>query len=100
MKPDTSRQTRPGQWRREELHRGHAGRGCARTVEALATAAFGCAGERCMAGSTAIAVGKAADHVLPSLVEAARAIKVGPTDTEAQPDMGPVITGQHRDRVS
>ena len=33
-----------------------------RTVEALATAAFGCAGERCMAGSTAIAVGKAADH--------------------------------------
>ena len=52
-----------------------------RTVEALSTAAFGCAGERCMAGSTAIAVGKAADHVLPTLVEAARAIKVGPTDS-------------------
>src|SRR3954470_22094686 len=70
-----------------------------RTVEALSTAAFGCAGERCMAGSTAIAVGKAADHVLPALIEAARAIKVGTTDTDAQPDMGPVITGQHRDRV-
>src|SRR3954451_4211123 len=70
-----------------------------KTVEALSTAAFGCAGERCMAGSTAIAVGKAADHILPSLVEAARAIKVGPTDTESQPDMGPVITGQHRERV-
>ncbi|MDQ6914037.1 MAG: CoA-acylating methylmalonate-semialdehyde dehydrogenase [Verrucomicrobiota bacterium] len=70
-----------------------------KTVEALSTAAFGCAGERCMAGSTAITVGKAADHVLPSLVEAARAIKVGPTDTQAQPDMGPVITAQHRDRV-
>jgi malonate-semialdehyde dehydrogenase (acetylating)/methylmalonate-semialdehyde dehydrogenase len=70
-----------------------------RTVEALATAAFGCAGERCMAGSTAITVGRAADHVLPTLVEAARAIKVGPTDTKAQPDMGPVITAQHRDRV-
>ena len=70
-----------------------------RTVEALSTAAFGCAGERCMAGSTAITVGKAADHVLPSLVEAARAIKVGPTDVKAQPDMGPVITAQHRDRV-
>src|SRR3954463_9701584 len=69
------------------------------TVEALSTAAFGCAGERCMAGSTAIAVGKAAEHVLPSLVEAARAIKVGPTDVKAQPDMGPVITAQHRDRV-
>src|SRR3954451_5946993 len=70
-----------------------------RTVEALSASAFGCAGERCMAGSTAIAVGKAADHILPSLVEAARAIKVGPTDTESQPDMGPVITGQHRERV-
>src|SRR5881394_354731 len=43
-----------------------------RTVEALSTAAFGCAGERCMAGSTAITVGAAADHVLPSLVQAAR----------------------------
>jgi malonate-semialdehyde dehydrogenase (acetylating)/methylmalonate-semialdehyde dehydrogenase len=70
-----------------------------RTVEALSTAAFGCAGERCMAGSTAIAVGKAADYFLPSLVEAAKAIKIGPTDTETQPDMGPVITAQHRDRV-
>jgi malonate-semialdehyde dehydrogenase (acetylating)/methylmalonate-semialdehyde dehydrogenase len=70
-----------------------------RTVEALSAAAFGCAGERCMAGSTAIAVGKAADHVLPALVEAARSMKVGPTDTTTQPDMGPVITGQHRDRV-
>src|SRR5262249_47438199 len=38
-----------------------------RTVEALSTAAFGCAGERCMAGSTAIAVGKAAERVLPTL---------------------------------
>ena len=69
------------------------------TVEALTTAAFGCAGERCMAGSTALTVGAAAERVLPSLVEAARAIKVGPTDVPAQPDMGPVITAQHRDRV-
>ena len=71
----------------------------ARTVESLATAAFGCAGERCMAGSTAIAVGAAAERVLPSLVEAARAIRVGPVDRAAQPDMGPVITAAHRDRV-
>lgn len=70
-----------------------------KTVEALSTAAFGCAGERCMAGSTAITVGAAAERLLPSLVEAARAIKVGPTDRAAQPDMGPVITAQHRDRV-
>ncbi len=71
-----------------------------KTVEALSTAAFGCAGERCMAGSTAIAVGAAAERVLPSLVDAARAIKVGPTDRAAQPDMGPVITAVHRDRVN
>jgi malonate-semialdehyde dehydrogenase (acetylating)/methylmalonate-semialdehyde dehydrogenase len=71
-----------------------------KTVEALSTAAFGCAGERCMAGSTAIAVGAAAERVLPSLVDAARAIKVGPTDRAAQPDMGPVITAEHRDRVN
>ena len=70
-----------------------------KTVEALSTAAFGCAGERCMAGSTAIAVGAAADRVMPSLVDAARAIRVGPTDREAQPDMGPLITAQHREHV-
>lgn len=71
-----------------------------KTVEALSTAAFGCAGERCMAGSTALTVGAAAERLLPSLVEAARKIKVGRTDEAVtQPDMGPVITAQHRDRV-
>lgn len=70
-----------------------------KTVEALSTAAFGCAGERCMAGSTAITVGAAADRILPALIESARGIRVGPTDRAAQPDMGPVITAQHRDRV-
>jgi malonate-semialdehyde dehydrogenase (acetylating) / methylmalonate-semialdehyde dehydrogenase len=71
-----------------------------RSVEALATAAFGCAGERCMAGSTAIAVGKAAETMLPQLVDAARSIKVGRTDTSmSQPDMGPLVTAAHRDRV-
>jgi malonate-semialdehyde dehydrogenase (acetylating)/methylmalonate-semialdehyde dehydrogenase len=72
----------------------------ARSVESLATAAFGCAGERCMAGSTAIAVGNAADTMLPQLVDAARSIKVGRTDTSmSQPDMGPLVTAEHRDRV-
>ncbi|MEI9863978.1 MAG: CoA-acylating methylmalonate-semialdehyde dehydrogenase [Limisphaerales bacterium] len=62
-------------------------------------AAFGCAGERCMAGSTAVVVGAAEKNVLPTLIEATRKIRVGPTDREAQPDMGAVITRQHRDRV-
>ncbi len=62
-------------------------------------AAFGCAGERCMAGSTAVVVGAAEKTILPTLVEATRRIKVGPTDRSPQPDMGAVITKQHRDRV-
>src|SRR5204862_6982221 len=63
-------------------------------------AAYGCAGERCMAASTAVVIGDAAKTVLPSLVDAAKAIKVGRPDIEAQPNMGPVITRQHRDRVA
>ncbi len=69
---------------------------CARGV---LEAAYGCAGERCMAGSTAVMIGDASKKVLPSIVEAARAIQVGPTDRDAQPQMGPVITRQHRERV-
>jgi malonate-semialdehyde dehydrogenase (acetylating)/methylmalonate-semialdehyde dehydrogenase len=70
------------------------------SVRGLVEAAYGCAGERCMAGSTAVVIGEAATRVLPSLVEAARAIKVGRTDIESQPNMGPVITREHRDRVT
>src|SRR5947207_9534445 len=69
------------------------------SVRGVVEGAYGCAGERCMAASTAVVIGDAAKTVLPSLVEAARAIKVGRTDLEAQPNMGPVITRQHRDRV-
>ena len=69
------------------------------STRGLIEAAYGCAGERCMAGSTAVIIGDAGKTVLPSILDAARAIKIGPTDREAQPDMGPVITRQHRDRV-
>ena len=71
-----------------------------KTVEALGAAAFGCAGERCMAGSTALMVGDAAKSVLPEMVAMAKRIRVGPTDRAAQPDMGPVITREHLDRVT
>jgi malonate-semialdehyde dehydrogenase (acetylating)/methylmalonate-semialdehyde dehydrogenase len=70
------------------------------SVRGVIEAAYGCAGERCMAGSTAVVIGDAAKRVLPPLVDAARAIKVGRTDIEAQPNMGPVITRQHRDHVA
>jgi malonate-semialdehyde dehydrogenase (acetylating)/methylmalonate-semialdehyde dehydrogenase len=69
------------------------------SVRGVIEGAFGCAGERCMAGSTAVVVGGAEKTVLPVLVEATRKIKVGPTDRDIQPDMGPLITRQHRDRV-
>jgi len=69
------------------------------SVRGLVEAAFGCAGERCMAGSTAIAIGKARDIVLPELVSAASRIRVGAAFRDTSAEMGPVITAQHRDRV-
>jgi malonate-semialdehyde dehydrogenase (acetylating)/methylmalonate-semialdehyde dehydrogenase len=69
------------------------------SVKGVTEAAFGCAGERCMAGSTAVVVGDAAKTVLPTLVDVTRKIQVGPTDRPTQPHMGPVITRQHRDRI-
>jgi malonate-semialdehyde dehydrogenase (acetylating) / methylmalonate-semialdehyde dehydrogenase len=70
------------------------------TVKALAASAYGCAGQRCMAGSVAVAVGKAGDPVVEGLVDYARTLKVGPTDGNEGVDMGPVIRAEHRDRVA
>lgn len=70
-----------------------------KTVEGVMNAAFGCAGERCMAGSCVLTVGDRGRHVMPELVKAARAITVGRTDLDVQPGMGPVISAAHRDRV-
>ncbi|MCE9614675.1 MAG: CoA-acylating methylmalonate-semialdehyde dehydrogenase [Lentisphaerae bacterium] len=69
------------------------------SVTGLIDAAFGCAGQRCMAGSTAVTIGKAADRLLPDLARAVRAITVGPTDRDPSAKMGAVISAQHRDRV-
>src|SRR5215216_1297135 len=70
------------------------------TVKALAASAYGCAGQRCMAGSVAVAVGKAGDPVVEGLVDYAKSLKVGPTDGNEGVDMGPVIRAEHRDRVA
>lgn len=71
------------------------------TVAGVTGAAFGCAGERCMAGSTALVIGDAAKRILPEIVDAAKNLKVGRTDVEValQPSMGPVISFDHRNRV-
>jgi malonate-semialdehyde dehydrogenase (acetylating)/methylmalonate-semialdehyde dehydrogenase len=67
---------------------------------AIQAAAFGCAGERCMAGSVAVPVGKAAGPLVETLCARAAAMTVGPTDGGAAVDMGPVISAEHRDRVA
>jgi malonate-semialdehyde dehydrogenase (acetylating)/methylmalonate-semialdehyde dehydrogenase len=68
-------------------------------AEALLGAAFGSAGERCMAISIAVAVGdECADQLLAKLAPKVKALKVGlPTDNVTE--MGPLITGEHRSRV-
>jgi malonate-semialdehyde dehydrogenase (acetylating)/methylmalonate-semialdehyde dehydrogenase len=69
------------------------------SVKGVTEAAFGCAGERCMAGSTAIVVGDAGKTFLTTLIDATNAIQVGPTDGAHQPHTGPVITQAHKERV-
>ncbi len=64
----------------------------------LASAAFGSAGERCMAISAAIAVGSAGDELLPHVQEQATAVKVGPGRDPAS-EMGPIVTAEARDRI-
>ncbi len=69
------------------------------TADALTGAAFGSAGERCMAISAVVAVGAAADPLVALLKKKAEAIMVGPGEKEGV-DMGPLVTRQHRDKVA
>ncbi|MFL6099531.1 MAG: CoA-acylating methylmalonate-semialdehyde dehydrogenase [Actinomycetales bacterium] len=64
----------------------------------LTAAAFGSAGERCMAISAAVAVGGAGDELMDYLVRKAEAIKVG-SGRDPQNEMGPVVTAAARDRI-
>jgi malonate-semialdehyde dehydrogenase (acetylating)/methylmalonate-semialdehyde dehydrogenase len=67
-------------------------------TDALMGAAYGAAGERCMAVSVAVAVGKIGDRLIEKLEPRIRALKIGPgTDPEAE--MGPLVTKQHLDKV-
>src|SRR5689334_192076 len=67
-------------------------------TDALMGAAYGSAGERCMAVSVAVAVGNAADRLFEKLAPRVRNLKIGPyTDPEAE--MGPLVTKQAYDRV-
>src|SRR5438477_299726 len=67
-------------------------------AEALIGAAYGSAGERCMAVSAVVAVGDAGDPLRDLLAERVRRISVGPGD-RPESEMGPVITCAARDRI-
>jgi malonate-semialdehyde dehydrogenase (acetylating)/methylmalonate-semialdehyde dehydrogenase len=69
-------------------------------AQAVQAAAFGCAGERCMAGSVAVPVGAVADRLVGLLCDNAHRMKVGPTDGGADVDMGPLVTREHLERVT
>ena len=68
-------------------------------ADALIGAAYGSAGERCMAISAVVAVGAAGDPLVKLLADKAKKIKVGPGDQDGV-DMGPLVTCQHRDKVA
>lgn len=69
------------------------------TVDALIGAGYGSAGERCMAISVAVPVGKAtADKLMERLIPRVEALKIGPS-TDASADYGPLVTRAAVDRV-
>jgi malonate-semialdehyde dehydrogenase (acetylating)/methylmalonate-semialdehyde dehydrogenase len=69
-----------------------------KSAEAIMSSAFGAAGERCLAGSVLVTVGKAAEPILAALVDRCRQLKVG-DPVDASSGMGPVVTKEHREKI-
>jgi malonate-semialdehyde dehydrogenase (acetylating) / methylmalonate-semialdehyde dehydrogenase len=70
----------------------------AETVSGIIGSAFGAAGQRCMAGSVVVTVGDAHEALMPPLIEATRALRVGDGIDDGN-DVGPVISCDARDRI-
>ena len=68
-------------------------------ADAAVSAAYGSAGERCMAISAVVAVGSIGDELVEKIRERAEKIKIGPGNDPAS-EMGPLITRVHRDKVA
>jgi malonate-semialdehyde dehydrogenase (acetylating)/methylmalonate-semialdehyde dehydrogenase len=68
-------------------------------ADAAVSAAYGSAGERCMAISVLLAVDSVADALIKKVQERIPAITVGPASDSAN-EMGPLITAEHRDKVA
>jgi malonate-semialdehyde dehydrogenase (acetylating)/methylmalonate-semialdehyde dehydrogenase len=73
-------------------------------ADAAVSAAYGSAGERCMAISVVVTVGNVADPLIAAIRKRMAKIKVGPgfdqAGNDAGNEMGPLITREHRDRVA
>jgi malonate-semialdehyde dehydrogenase (acetylating) / methylmalonate-semialdehyde dehydrogenase len=70
-----------------------------KVVDALIGAAYGSAGERCMAISVAVLVGAAADAILPLLIKRAKELRIG-DGMDSATEMGPVVTEAARQRIT
>ena len=70
-----------------------------KAVDALVGAAYGSAGERCMAISVAVLVGDAADKVMPKLIERTKALKIK-NGMELDAEMGPIVTRAALERIT
>jgi malonate-semialdehyde dehydrogenase (acetylating)/methylmalonate-semialdehyde dehydrogenase len=68
-------------------------------ADAAVSAAYGSAGERCMAVSMVVAVGASADPLVAAIKERIPNVKVG-DGMDSSSEMGPLITKEHRDRVA
>jgi malonate-semialdehyde dehydrogenase (acetylating)/methylmalonate-semialdehyde dehydrogenase len=68
-------------------------------ADAAVSAAYGSAGERCMAVSMVVAVGDVADPLIAAIKERISKVKVG-NGMESDSEMGPLITREHRDKVA
>ena len=67
-------------------------------ADALVSAAFGSAGQRCMAISASVSVGDVAEPLMDAIAQRVKALRVGP-GSDAKTDMGPVVCATARDRV-
>src|SRR5262249_8719603 len=70
-----------------------------RAMPIITESFYGCAGERCLAGSVLVPVGDAHGAARDRMLDAAKALRVG-DGLEPGVDMGPVISAAHRDRVA
>jgi len=68
-------------------------------ADAAVNAGFGSAGERCMAISVLVAVDPVGDELLARSSSASEGLTIGPGDDERS-EMGPLVTGAHRDKVA